>query len=120
MEIGRIPATRPSKKRGDKVQEVDTTLPSDQTVTGADQSDSVPLEFQEIQVTSEENNAEAALSERVYHDQHTHERRKEIKNDRYTSALMFRAIDASTGESEGQYPEEARQNIRAYLDKMSK
>lgn len=131
MEIGRTPNIAPgpvadvtSSNKGQQA----TQLPEYQTVTPAARSESPQLTFREVpirpsgqgtrdaqnapdQVDSTEEQAQESRLER-----REREVRREIEVDRDTSALVFRAIEVSTGDVVQQYPEEARLNLRAYIE----
>ena len=125
MDIGRSPIIAPVPSIDTNVSSRGaqaTVLPQFQTVQRAASSESTTLTFREVPVReptiSAEERAEDtsdasadARSERV-----ARETRSEFELDRETSALVFRSIDVSTGEVVQQYPEEARLNLRAYIE----
>lgn len=120
MEIGRIPTIAPgtiaNTSGGNTVQAVQTILPQYQTVTRAGQSESIPLTFREVSTKENDTAREQLRAERDARDQRNDEVRKEIEIDRDTSALIFRAIDVTTGDVVRQYPEEARLKLSAYIE----
>lgn len=124
MEIGRIPATAPgtsaTKVGGNTVRAVQTILPQHQTVTRSGHSESTPLTFREVTTKVTNSEIEKLLGEYSARENKNREVRKEIEIDRDTSALVFRAIDAATGDIECQHPEEARQKLSAYIEKAQK
>lgn len=125
MDIGRNPIIAPVPAVDNKVVGRDaqaTELPQFQTVQRAGQSESTTLTFREIIVRdkSGERAKQAEETEQAANDARSElrarETRREFEVDRETSALIFRSIDVSTGEVVQQYPEEARLNLRAYLE----
>ena len=126
MEIGRrpaIPSGTAAKSGGKTVSATQTTLPQYQTVNLAAQSESVPLSFREVPSESDNEENEPPRKQRKQRNaygQLNDEHLEEIQFDRNTSALIFRAIDAATGNIEDQYPEEARLKLNAYVEKTSK
>lgn len=125
MDIGRSPIVAPAPTVDSNVTERSaqaTELPQIQTVQQASSSDSVSLTFREVPVQQrQEQNDEPVGDDSISADaieieNREREIRREFEVDRETSALIFRSIDASTGEVVQQYPEEARLNLRAYLE----
>lgn len=124
MEIGRIPIIAPGTVTGvasvNNVQAVQTILPEYQTVTQAGTSESTRLVLREIpvrQATEPAQQASDAAPRALVTDR---EVRREIEIDRDTTALVFRAVDVSTGEVVRQYPEESRLKLSAYLQMLDR
>ncbi|MEP3525876.1 MAG: flagellar protein FlaG [Hyphomicrobiales bacterium] len=131
MEIGRIPAIAPgattNESVGNNARAVQTILPQYQTVPQTGRSESIPLTFREVPLANNANNNAAKEPVRTTEDTAAQQQgetlrdreiRKEIEVDRETSALIFRAIDITTGDVVRQYPEESRLNLSAYIDKI--
>lgn len=127
MDIGRSPIIAPVSSVGTNVNSQGTQatlLPQFQTVQRAAGSDSVSLTFREVPVQQpqaknerEEQSQETSdASDEARSDRRETEIRREFEIDRETSALIFRSIDVSTGDVVQQYPEEARLNLRAYIE----
>lgn len=125
MDIGRSPIIAPTSpididvnSRGTQA----TLLPQFQTVQQAAESDSISLAFRELTVREpQEDNSESQDNASIesFADEkqdRAREIRREFEVDRETSALIFRSVDVTTGEVVQQYPEEARLNLRAYLN----
>lgn len=124
MEIGRIPIIAPGTVTGvtsvNNVQAVQTILPEYQTVTQAGATESARLVLREIpvrQATEPAQQAADAAPRALVTDR---EVRREIEIDRDTTALVFRAVDVSTGEVVRQYPEESRLKLSAYLQMLDR
>lgn len=130
MEIGRIPAIAPgavaNKASGNHVQAVQTILPQYQTVPQAGHSESIPLAFREVPLKKNNATKKPVSAEQDANEHQKNENlkgievRKEVEVDRETSALVFRAIDITTGDVVHQYPEESRLKLSAYIDKIQK
>lgn len=122
MEIGRIPSIAPgtiaTTVTSGKVQEVQTILPEYLTVPAAGRSESAGLTFREIPLQTPSLSEEELPREREVRETRNREVRREIEIDRDTSALVFRAIDISTGDVVSQYPEEARLRLSSYLNEI--
>ena len=125
MDIGRSPVIARVSSVGTNVNSQGTQatlLPQFQTVQRAAGSDSVSLTFREVPVRDskselEEQSQETSnASDEARSDRRETEIRREFEIDRETSALIFRSIDVSTGDVVQQYPEEARLNLRAYIE----
>lgn len=132
MEIGRIPSIAPdttaTTQQNGSGARAQTVLPATQTVTSATGPDSPQLTFREVPVRQltrddtepasgeeiEQPAEEKALETRL--ERRDREVRREIEFDRDASAVVFRAVEVSTGDVVSQFPEEARLNLRAYLD----
>ncbi|MBA4782996.1 MAG: flagellar protein FlaG [Rhizobiales bacterium] len=124
MEIGRIPIIAPGTVTGatsvNNVQAVQTILPEYQTVTQAGTSESARLILREIPVRQNEEPAKQAADAASRALVTDREVRREIEIDRDTTALVFRAVDVSTGEVVRQYPEESRLKLSAYLHMLDR
>lgn len=128
MEIGRTPIIAPSTvantTNGNNVQAVQTILPQDQAVPQAGRSESIPLTFREVPLKDNNDTKEPLPAEQGTAEQQNSETqrgvevRKEIEVDRETSALVFRAIDVTTGDVVRQYPGESRLKLSAYIDRL--
>lgn len=117
MDIGRSPIIAPGTVTGvisaNNVHAEQTILPESQVVTQAASTERARLVLREIPV---QQTADAA-SRTQFIDR---ELRREIEIDRDTTALVFRAVDVSTGEVVRQYPEESRLKLSAYLQMLDR
>jgi len=125
MEVGRTPIIAPVPAADTNVSSGGsraTELPQFQSVQQAAGSESTTLTFREVAVREPENTSDeqaeetAEASSEARNDRVERETRRDFEVDRETSALIFRSIDVSTGDVVQQYPEEARLNLRAYLE----
>lgn len=126
MEIGRNPNVAPGavgEVKSNNNSNQATQLPEFKTVTPAERADSPQLTFREVPLDNQpgnisgepRDNTSSEIRERTDTSQML---RREIEIDRERTALIFRSIDTSTGEVVRQYPEEARLNLRAYIDEQ--